>query len=167
MLGQLKSKLEDSLEQLEELMDEVEDQFDELDDVGEVLWKKTKAHMYQLSKRLEKARDLANQALSVKSEEAELQLHLAAMDAQEQWQSIEAALGLFSQNRAREIHTEVDHAEVQLHLAKLDASDYVNEQAQRIRHEFNASRAALESKTLAAATTLQQRFSGAIGGLPK
>lgn len=167
MLTQLKSKFEESLEQLEELMEELEDQFDELDDTGEALWKQTKVHMHKLAQRLDKARELAAQALSVRAEETELQLHLAAMDAHEQWQSIEAVLGHFSQTQARGVQAEVDHAEVQLHLAKLDAADFVNEQTQRLTHEFNTSKATLERKTLAVATALQQQFAGAIGGLPK
>jgi len=109
----------------------------------------------------------AGKALSERADETELQLHLAAMEAHDQWQSIEAALGHFLQSCSRSLHTEVDHAEVQLHLAKLDAADVVSEQAQRINREFNASKATLERKALAAATDLQQQFSGAIGGLPK
>jgi len=167
MLTQLKLKLEESLEQLEELMDDLDDQFDGLDDIGQALWKKTKNHMSKMAKRLGTASALATQALSVRVEETELQLHLATMDTHEQWQSIEAALGHFSQKQARNLRTEVDHAEVQLHLAKLDATDFMSEQTLRINHEFNTSRASLEQKSLAAATVLQERFSGAIGGLPK
>ncbi len=167
MLNQLKSKLERSLEQFEALMDKLEDQFDDLDESGEVLWQKTQMHMRKAASRIERANELAAQALSIKAEETELQLHLATMDAHDQWQNLEGALGLFSQKLQSGVNAELDHARVQAHLAKLDASDVVSAQTEQIRHDFSVSKSKVAKEVLAAASKLQQQFSGVIDGLPK
>lgn len=167
MLEDLKSRLDFAAERLDDLVDKVEDQLDDFGEEAEELWQKSRVRITALGDKLKDASAKTIASIDAKTDEAELQAHLAAMEAREQWDNVAELVAQFAQDAKREAGSELDHAKVQAHLARLEAADFMAEQGHKISAEFQQSKAKVENASMKAAAELSEKFTGIISSLTR
>lgn len=152
MLDNLKSALKKAQERLDDAMDYLEESAEDLSEESAELWHKLKPKLQDMKASVAEGVD----ALKTQSEEAHLQAHLAAMDAKDQWESLNKTVAEFSRHTAKKGRYEIQHAELQAHLAAMDARDFINEHGPALRREFNEKRDKAEELGVHAAKELEK-----------
>lgn len=152
MLDNLKSALKKAQEKLDDAVESLEEGVEDLSEDSVELWQKLKPKLEQMKGSVTEGVE----ALKVQSEEAHLQAHLAAMNARDQWESLNKTVSEFSRHAAEKGRYEIQHAELQAHLAAMDTRDFINEHGPALRREFNETRDKAEEIGLHAAKELEK-----------
>lgn len=163
MLEQLKLNLDAAVKKLDELEEYIEDQAEDFSEEITELWGKAKQQMSNMSDQLKKA----SSALETKTDEAELAVHLATMDAHDQWEQLNKTLSGIAQQTKNQGKAQLNLASLQAHLAAMEGRDFMQAKGEEISHDYHSARAKLEQATLKAATDMKTAFDGFIAGLPK
>ncbi|CAH0992533.1 hypothetical protein SIN8267_02666 [Sinobacterium norvegicum] len=151
-MDSFKDILEKSQRRLSDIADKLDDQREELSEDAAELWQQAKPKLGSLKESLTTA------ALSLQSqgEQARLQAHLAAMDAQDQWSYLSKTMTELTRNAQQKGRTELESAELQAHLAKMDARDFVNQQGEALSKDYQQAREKIEQASHTAMKELER-----------
>jgi FtsZ-binding cell division protein ZapB/exonuclease VII small subunit len=150
MLDTIKIAIEKSQQHLDDIIASIETHYNDAAEDGAKLWQQTKPTLQHLRQSLDKAQ----QSLHSQTDEGRLQLHLATMDAHDQWQQLsEAITGL-----AKRSQPKVQQAVLQSYLAKMEARDFINTQGKVISQDFQQAREKLEQSSQRAASEMNRSF---------
>lgn len=163
MSNQFKSHLEKANELLEKIVDSVEDEAEDFADESRELWSSSKQQVQKLKQRLSQAAAYIDEA----SDDAVLQAHLAAMDAQDHWHGLQHTVRTFVQHAEDKSRPALDHTVLQAHLAQMEARDFMADGAQAIKEDYQVSKQKVEQASLKAAAEIREHCEGFIAGLPK
>lgn len=163
MFETLKQHLDQTLDKLDDLEDYFEDRAEDVGEEVAELWGKTRSEITRFGEQLKKA----SHSLDTEKDQAALQVHLATMDARDQWETLKTSVDHATQAIQRESQTQWDEATLQAHLAAMDGRDFLDQQGKTIRDQYDNAREELERTTLKAAADIKSAFDGIIAGLPK
>ena len=152
MPEELKHALQDIVEELGEVLINIEGKLDDMAEGVAESWQKTRTQMHALREQLGKA---ANQ-LEQNVEEANLQAHLAVMEASKRAYAFKEVIAEFIDHARSRSQTELDHAKLQSKLAQMEARDFVAEAKAEITDEIKADADKLRKLGLAASSKLRE-----------
>jgi histone H3/H4 len=154
MNKELKEILEKSSHAIDKLQEKVEEFTDEL--VGDTadLWQDLKKNFAATKEKLKDA----SKNLDQKSEEANLQAHLGAMEAHDKLENIKGSVDEFTQKVSSKAQTELDTAALRAHLAKMEAEDFWEKKGKEISREFNESKDKVQKLAVEAASEVKDYF---------
>ena len=154
MNKELKDMLEKSSKALEKLQDTVEDLTEDLADDASDLWTDMKKNFSGVNEKLK----TATKDLDKKSEEANLQAHLGAMEAHDKISNIKESVEEFTNNVSSKAETTMDTAALRAHLAKMEAEDFWEKKGNTLTNEFNESREKVQKLTVDAVEEIKDYF---------
>ena len=100
----------------------------------------------------------ATKDLDQKSEEANLQAHLGAMEAHDKMNHIKESVEEFTQKVSSKAETTIDTAALRAHLAKMEAEDFWERKGKTLTSEFNESREKVQNLTIEAVGEIKDYF---------
>jgi len=154
MNKELKEILEKSSHAIDKLQDKIEEFTDELVDDTADLWQDLKKNFASTKEKLKDA----SKNLDQKSEEANLQAHLGAMEAHDRFDNIKKSVDEFAQKISSKTQTELDITALKAHLAKMEAEDFWEKKGKEISREFHESREKVQKLTIEAASEVKDYF---------
>jgi ABC-type transporter Mla subunit MlaD len=155
--------VEDIHEQFDKISDAIEERSEDFTEGTREIWQVSKLQLTKLKKRL----DEAAQNFHSSSDEARVQAHLAAMDAQDHWQSLKMSIESLAAQAQRKAQPGIDHVALQAHLAKMNARDFMAEKGHDLAKEFKQSMERSQQLSSKAAADIKASCDGIIAGLPK
>lgn len=154
MEKEFKEILENAVDAIEKLEDKVEDIAEDFaDDAGE-LWGEIKKNFEGVNDKLK----TASKDLEQKGDEAQLQSHLATMEAHDKIVGIKDGIEDFTQKVSNKAQTEIDTVELRAHLAKMEAEDFWAEKGPKLTQDFNESSDKVKKLSLEAASEIKDYF---------
>jgi ABC-type transporter Mla subunit MlaD len=154
MNKELKEMLEKSSRALEKLQDTVEDLTENLADDASDLWSDMKKNFSGVNEKLK----TATKDLDQKSDEANLQAHLGAMEAHDKIGNIKESIEEFTKNISTTAETKMDTAALQAHLAKMEAEDFWEKKGKTLTNDFHESREKVQKLTVDAVGEIKDYF---------
>tara|TARA_R110000868_G_scaffold296644_1_gene556993 strand:+ start:110857 stop:111345 length:489 start_codon:yes stop_codon:yes gene_type:complete len=151
VLKKLDHAIKDAADALEKLTDNIEDGAEHFTEQSQYLWQRSKKQLKQLKARLAEA----NQHLESNSDEAQLQAHLAAMDAGDHWHDLQQHLSGFTESVKHKSQPVLDRSALQTHLAKMEARDFMAKASQKIIEQYQHSREKAAEQALKTAQKIQ------------
>lgn len=152
MLDKLKSVLEELDEKVGDISSNIGELADKIEDDSSDLRKTASGHLRNIEKRITEARS----HLKTEGEEAEVQAHLAAMEAHDSWLKWrDTAVGLF--NNAKQGAAEaIDRAQLQASLAKMEVRDFYEANQEEYKRTYSEAKEKVEEATIKAATEFKK-----------
>lgn len=154
MNKELKEILEKSSIALEKLQDKVEDLTEDFADDTKDIWIDMKKNFSRVNEKLK----TATKDLDKKSDEANLQAHLGAMEAHDKMSNIKESVEAFTKNISETAETKLDTVALRAHLAKMEAEDFWEKKGKTISSEFSESREKVQNLTLEAVGEIKDYF---------
>ncbi|HIP02668.1 MAG TPA: hypothetical protein EYH01_05580 [Campylobacterales bacterium] len=146
--------LEKSSKALEKLQNTVEDMTENLADDASDLWADMKKNFAGVNEKLK----TATKDLDQKSDEANLQAHLGAMEAHDKISNIKESIDEFTQQVSSSVETKLDTAALRAHLAKMEAEDFWEKKGKTLTNDFNESREKVQKLTVDAVGEIKDYF---------
>ena len=125
MEKEFKKRLEEAGDAIEELEDKIEDFTEDFADDMVQLWADVKTNFSGVKEKLK----TAVKDLDEKGDEAQLQAHLAAMEARERMQAARESLEEFTHKVSLKSQAELDTVRLRAHLAEMEAEDFWEEKS--------------------------------------
>lgn len=150
-------------QQFDDIIDKIEDGAEDFADEVKDLWGASKVQLKAVKARLAEA----SQHAQASGEEAQLQAHLAAMDAHDHWQSLKHNVNSLIAYVQHKTQPSIDHAALQAHLAKMEARDFMAENGHDLAQDFKNSIEKSQQLSQKAAAEIKESCDGIITGLPK
>lgn len=154
MNKEYKKILEQSSDAIEKLQEKVEGLAGDLSDEASVLWQDMKKNFSGVSGKLKNA----SKYLDKKSDEANLQAHLGAMEAHDTIDQIKESIEEFTTKVSSKAQTELDIAALRTHLAKKEAEDFWEKKGKKITKEFGESSDKVQELAVEAASEIKNFF---------
>lgn len=154
MNKELKEMLEKSSIALEKLQDKVEDFTEDFADDATELWADMKKNFSGVNEKLK----TATKDLDKKSDEANLQAHLGAMEAHDKINNIKESVDEFAKQVSSSAETKLDTAALRAHLAKMEAEDFWDKKGKTITDDFSESREKVQKLTVDAVGEIKDYF---------
>jgi gas vesicle protein len=154
MEKEFKKRLEEAGDAIEELENKVEG-FAE-DFTGDVvqLWADVKTNFSGVKEKLK----TAIKDLDEKGDEAQLQAHLAAMEARERVQVARESLEEFTHKVSLKSQAELDTVRLRAHLAEMEVADFWEENGKKITEDFKQSSEKAKELSYEAASEVKDYF---------
>lgn len=146
MLDNIKSDIAEAQAFIEDIVDKIEAQAEDLSEDSQVLWQQSKANVAIVKARLQKAAQYSVET----SDAARLQVHLALMEANERWDTLQHTMTAFANQLEHKTEPVLSHAQLQAHLTRLEAADFFTGRGKEIINEFVASSKKVEQASLKA-----------------
>jgi len=150
----LRELLEKSSEALEKLQDTVEDAAKNLTTDTNGLWDDIKKNFLGVNEKLKNA----TKDLDRKSEEANLQAHLGAMEAHDKLSNIKESVDEFTQKVSSKAEETIDTATLRAKLAKMEAEDFWEKKGKTIKADFHQSSEKVQKLTVEAVSEIKDYF---------
>lgn len=154
MNKEFKEMLEKSSKAIEKLQDTVEDLTEGLADDASDLWKDMKKNFAGVNEKLK----TATKDLDKKSDEANLQAHLGAMEAHDKINNIKDSIEEFTEKISSSAETKLDTAALRAHLAKMEAEDFWEKKGKTISSDFNESSEKVQKLAVDAVEEIKDYF---------
>ena len=154
MEKEFKKRLEEAGDAIEELENKIEG-FAE-DFTGDVvqLWADVKTNFSGVKEKLK----TAIKDLDEKGDEAQLQAHLAAMEARERMQVARESLEEFTHKVSLKSQAELDTVRLRAHLAEMEAEDFWEKKSKELSADFNHSSEKAKELSYEAASEVKDYF---------
>ena len=137
MNEQLKKDIEHGLEKMRQLKDTLVLRAQDLEDKGQAFWQDAERHLKTIEAKL----ITAQAALKQNTDEAILQAHLAAMEANDRWQHMKDSIEKAAQESSSNVKTGLDYALLKAHLAKMDSVQFLQEDGKAMLEKLKKSQA--------------------------
>lgn len=140
MLENLKTAVEKSRHQLENIVDTIEEQYEHLSEGAAELWSATKPKLKSVQDSLSNAA----QSIHQQTDAAQLQAHLAIMDAHDQWTYLSNIVTELAHHAREKGQYELQYADLQAHLAAMEARDFMKNQGDSIKTDYQHAKDSVE-----------------------
>ena len=151
-MDQLKNAVEKSRHHLENIAGKIEEQRDELSEEAHELWEQLQPRLRTLKASLV----TVEESMHTQTDEARLQMHLAMMDARDQWSYLQKSVAGLADDAQKKARIGLQSTELQAHLASMDARDFLNGEGEQIKRDFRQVRKALDEASHKAAEEIEK-----------